>query len=128
MNHCTFIGNLGAAPELRYTPNGNAVCNFRIAVNRSYTKDGQKHEEVEWVTIVAWDKLGEMCNQYLDKGRRVYVAGRLKTRKWEGKEGQKGVVVEIVAEKVLFLDKSDKAAEPVADAAVEEAPTEEPPF
>lgn len=131
LNHCTFIGNLGASPELRFTPGGDAVCNFRMAVSHTYTKDGEKKEDTEWLTIVSWGKLAEMCNQYLDKGRKVYVAGRLRTRKWEGKDGNKGTSVEIVADKVLFLDRAPAAqtSESKPESQVEEEiPSEELPF
>ena len=84
VNKVILIGNLGADPELRYTNNGTAVANFRIATNDQWTdKNGEKQERAEWHNIVAWSKLGEICGKYLKKGRPVYVEGRLQTRQWE---------------------------------------------
>ena len=99
------IGNLGADPEMRYTADGAAVTNFRIAASRNYTgADGERKEETEWFRIVAFRKLAELCNQYLQKGRRVYVEGRLQTRQWEGQDGQKRYTTEVIAQDVQFLD------------------------
>lgn len=108
-----LIGNIGADPEMRYTPNGNAVTSFRMATNRGYTTSaGERRQETEWFTIIAWNKLAELCNQFLSKGRQVYVEGRLRMRNWEGRDGQKRVNVEVVANQVLFLDKQALAALP----------------
>jgi len=83
------IGNVGTDPEMRYTPNGNPVTSFRFAVGHHYTtSDGEKKEETEWFTIVAWNKLAESCNQYLEKGKRAFVDGRLKSQTWTGQDGQ----------------------------------------
>ena len=99
------IGNLGADPEMRYTADGAAVTNFRVAASGNYTgSDGERKEETEWFSIVAWRKLAELCSQYLQKGRRVYVEGRLQTRSWEGQDGQKRYTSELIAEDVIFLD------------------------
>ena len=103
LNHCTFIGNLGAAPELRYTQNGTAVANFNIAVTESWTKDGEKQERTEWVRCVAWGKLGEICNQYLTKGKQVYVDGKMQTRKWEDRDGTEKYTTEVVLNNMLML-------------------------
>jgi len=105
LNKVMVIGNLGADPEMRYTADGAAVTNFRIASSRNYTgSDGERKEETEWFSIVAWRKLAELCSQYLQKGRRVYVEGRLQTRSWEGQDGQKRYTTEVIAEDVIFLD------------------------
>jgi single-strand DNA-binding protein len=104
INKVILIGNLGRDPELRYTQNGQAVANFTLATNERFsTKDGDKQERTEWHRIVAWGRTGELCAQYLSKGRSVYLEGRLQTREWEDKEGQKRRTTEIVATTVQFL-------------------------
>ena len=104
VNKVILIGNLGADPELRTIPSGRSVCEFRIATSESWTgKDGQKQERTEWHRIIAWAKLGELCNQYLSKGRQCYVEGRIQTRSWEDKEGNKRYTTEIIANDVRFL-------------------------
>ena len=106
LNKILVIGNLGTDPEMRYTPSGTPVTSFRLATNRVYTTaEGERREETEWFTVVAWNQLAEQCNQYLSKGRRVYVEGRLRSRTWTGADGQTRFVNEIVAERVLFLDR-----------------------
>lgn len=103
LNQCNFIGNLGADPESRYTPSGDCVATFSIGVSDDYTKDGQKVEQTDWIRVVAWRKLGENCAQYLAKGSKVFVTGKMKTRSYE-KDGNKVYVTEIVANDVQFLD------------------------
>jgi single-strand DNA-binding protein len=104
INKVILIGNLGRDPELRYTQGGQAVANFTLATNERFsTKDGDKQERTEWHRIVAWGRTGELCAQYLSKGRSVYLEGRLQTREWEDKEGQKRRTTEIVATTVQFL-------------------------
>lgn len=104
VNKVILIGNLGSDPELRNIPSGTAVCEFRLATNESWTdKSGQKQERTEWHRIVAWGKLGELCNRYLSKGRQAYVEGRLRTRSWEDKDGNKRWTTEIIANDVQFL-------------------------
>ena len=104
VNKVILIGNLGADPELRYTPGGRAVANFRMATSRSWnTKDGEKKEETEWHRIVAWDKLAEILGEYLKKGSPVYVEGRLQTRSWEDQSGVKRYSTEIVALEMKML-------------------------
>jgi single-strand DNA-binding protein len=93
----TLIGNLGRDPELRYTPNGNAVCNFSVATNDRF------NDKTEWHRIVVWGKIAEACNQHLSKGRRVCVEGKLQYRKWEDREGVTRQATEIVANQVIFL-------------------------
>ena len=114
LNRVMIIGNLGADPELKYSPNGDAVTTFSVAANESWTsKDGQKQERTEWFSVVTWRKLAETCAQYLAKGRQVYVEGRLQTRSWEGQDGEKKYRTEVVAETVRFLgERGDRAAEP----------------
>lgn len=104
LNKVMLIGNLGADPELRFTQNGTAVANFRIACSRSFTnRDGQRTEQTEWVTIVAWRALAENVGQYLSKGRSVYVEGRLQTRQWEDRDGNNRYTTEVVANDIQFL-------------------------
>ena len=109
LNRMTAIGNLGADPEMRYTPNGDPVTTFSIAVSRSYnTRDGERREETEWFRVVAWRQLAELCNQYLSKGQKVYVDGRLQTRQWEARDGTTRTTVEIVAQNVVFLSRPNE--------------------
>src|SRR5262245_30187464 len=104
VNKVILIGNLGRDPELRYTQGGQAVANFTLATNERFsTKDGDKQERTEWHRIVAWGRTAELCAQYLSKGRSVYLEGRLQTREWEDKEGQKRRTTEVVANTVQFL-------------------------
>jgi single-strand DNA-binding protein len=106
VNRIIIIGNLGSEPEMRFTPNGRPVTSFSAATNRRYTtSDGERREETEWFTIVTWGRLAEQCNQYLTKGRLVYVEGRLRSHTWEGQDGQKRYRNEIVADRVSFLDR-----------------------
>lgn len=105
INKAILIGNLGRDPELRYTQNGQAVANFTLATTESWTDkaSGQKQERTEWHKIVAWGRTGELCAQYLSKGRTVYIEGRIQTREWEDKEGQKRWTTEVNAQTVQFL-------------------------
>jgi len=104
LNKVILIGNLGADPEMRYTPSGRAVVNFRIATTRHWnTQDGERREETEWHRIVAFTKLAEICGQYLKKGAPVYVEGRLQTRSWEDQNGTKRYTTEIVANEMQML-------------------------
>jgi single-strand DNA-binding protein len=130
LNKVMIIGNLGADPEMRFAPSGSPVTSFTIASSRIFTtKDGEKKQETEWFTVVAWDKLAENCNQFLSKGRKAYVEGRLKTRSWEDKEGVKHYKTEVIASQVIFLDRSGSAPLPEESAeGGEEIPPEELPF
>ena len=104
VNKAILVGNLGRDPELRHTPNGQAVVNFTLATSETWTdKSGEKVERTEWHRIVVWGKTAEMCNQYLSKGRTVYVEGRIQTREWEDKEGAKRYTTEINANTVNFI-------------------------
>jgi single-strand DNA-binding protein len=121
-NKVLLIGNLTKDPELRYTPQGTAVANLRLAVNRKFrTKTQETKEEVCFVTAVVWDKQAESCNQYLHKGSPVLVEGRLQSRSWEDNTGAKRSVIEVRAERVQFLGTPSgrTAATPSAEAAVE---------
>jgi single-strand DNA-binding protein len=126
LNKVMIIGNLGTDPEMRFTPNGNPVTSFRIATSRTrFTPDGERKQETEWFTVVTWNKLAETCNQFLSKGRRAYVEGRLQTHTWEGQDGQRRSRVEIVANRVLFLDRQDEVAplpEELGSQVIEEPP------
>jgi single-strand DNA-binding protein len=106
LNKIMVIGNVGDDPTMRFTPSGKPTTTFRVATNRKY-KDGQGQvrEETEWFSVVCWGKLAELCNQYLQKGRLVYVEGRNKTRNWDGQDGQKHYRTEVVASTVSFLGK-----------------------
>ena len=105
VNKVILIGNLGRDPELRYTPSGAAVCNVSIATTRNWkSKDsGERMEETEWHRVVFYDRLAEIAGEYLKKGRPVYVEGRLKTRKWQDKEGKDNYTTEIIAEQMQLL-------------------------
>src|SRR5215470_8438397 len=104
VNKVILIGNLGADPELRYTPGGQAVCDIRLATNESWTdKNGQKQERTEWHRVVMWGKPAEICKQYLTKGQKLYIEGRLQTRSWQDKEGNKRYSTEVVATDFMFL-------------------------
>jgi single-strand DNA-binding protein len=106
LNKAMIIGNLGRDPEMRYTPNGQAVTQFTVAVNRNYRgQDGNWVEETEWFRVVAWGPLAERTAENLRKGRKVYVEGRLQTRQWEDKDGQKRYTTELVAQQVTALDR-----------------------
>lgn len=112
LNRVQLIGNLTRDPELRYTPSGTAVCTFGLATNRSWTTDtGEKKEETEFHRIVAWNKLAELCSQFLTKGRKIYVEGRLSTRTWTAQDGQQRNATEIVIDDMILLDSLRRASE-----------------
>jgi|SRR6056300_1114785 len=104
VNKATLIGNLTKDPELRQTPNGTSVCSFTVATNHSWKDaNGAKQEKPEYHNIVAWGKLAEICGNYLTKGRKVYLEGRIQTRDWEGEDGIKRYRTEIIAENMVML-------------------------
>ena len=106
LNKVMLIGNVGNDPEMRYTPSGSPVTSFRMATSRTYnTPEGERKQETDWFTVVAWNKLAEQCNQFLNKGRLVYVEGRLHNRSWDGPDGQKRYRTDVVASVVTFLDR-----------------------
>jgi len=106
LNKVMLIGNVGNDPEMRYTPAGNPVTSFRMATSRIFNSpEGERKQETDWFTVVAWNKLAEQCNQFLNKGRLVYVEGRLHNRSWDGPDGQKRYRTDIIASVVTFLDR-----------------------
>jgi len=121
LNKVLLIGNLTRDPELRYTPSGAAVCSFSVATNRVYTaSDGTKREEAEFIRIVAWNKLAELCSQLLTKGRKVYVEGRLQTRTWETPDGVSKQTTEVVIDDMRILDSRRNFEEGGTTASIEE--------
>ena len=117
LNKVMIIGNVGRDPEMRYTPGGKAVTSFSIAVGRRWmTPENEARDETEWFNIVAWDKLAETCNQFVTKGKKVYIEGRLQTRSWEGTDGQKKYRTEVVAQTMLLLDSRPRTDAPGEDA------------
>ena len=137
LNKVILIGNLGSDPEMRYTPNGAAVCEFSMAVNRRYTTgDGEQREETDWFRVTSWGKLAETVNQYLQKGRKAYVEGRISSSAYTDREGQPRASLEVTAQTVQFLDSAGGAygesggAPPVrasADPAAQAAPAGDAP-
>ena len=128
LNKVMIIGHLGRDPEMRYTPSGRPVTTFTVATSRSWnTADGERHTETEWFNVVTWSKLAETCSQFLQKGRRAYVEGRLQTRSWEGADGQRRFRTEVIANSVLFLDRVQAAPlqEEAAPVSVSEAASEQ---
>lgn len=108
-----IIGNLGGDPEMRYTPAGRPFTSFNVACNRNYTTaEGERREETEWFRVTAWSRLAELCNQFLSKGRRVYIEGRLSSRSWEGADGQKRFSLEISANEMVLLDSRPRTEGP----------------
>lgn len=114
VNKVILIGNLGRDPEVRYAPNGAAICNVTIATSRNWKdkNSGDKMEETEWHRVVFYDKLAEIAGQYLKKGRSVYVEGRLKTRKWQDKDGVEKYTTEIIADQMQMLGGKDEGEAP----------------
>lgn len=112
LNQVNLIGNLGAAPELRSTGTGKSVCSFRVAVKDTWGSGNDRQESTTWVSVVAWDKLGEACETYLRKGSLCFVQGRLVTRSYDNKDGVKVNVTEVVATAVQFLDPQRHGHEP----------------
>ena len=111
LNKIIVIGNLGTDPEMRYTPSGQAVTNFTIATNRRYTTaDGETHEETEWFRVNAWNRLGETCNQYLQRGSKVYVEGTLTSDAYVSNDGEPRASLDIRATEVRFLDSRNSAS------------------
>ncbi len=121
LNKMMVIGNVGSDPEMRYTPNGNPVTSFSVATNRRYTTgEGEQREETEWFRVSAWNRLAETCNQYVTKGMKVYVEGRLKSSPWVGNDGEPRAGNEISANEVTFLSRpGGGAAEGEGEAAAQ---------
>ncbi|NCC34624.1 MAG: single-stranded DNA-binding protein [Chloroflexia bacterium] len=117
LNKVMIIGRLGGDPEMRFTPSGSPVTTFRVAVGRQWRdSNGDTHEETEWFSVVAWNKLAETCNQYLNKGARVYLEGRLQTRSWEDQQsGQTRYKTELIANDMIMLDSREGRAHRESD-------------
>lgn len=135
LNKVMLIGHLGREPEMRYTPAGQPVTTFTIATNRTWnTSDGERHSETDWFNIVTWGKLAEISKQHLKKGQQVFVEGRLQTRRWEDKEGNKHTTTEVVASEMMMLGdrrgtNSDQSEDPgVGDEFSNQPDEEEFPF
>ncbi|MBI2621499.1 MAG: single-stranded DNA-binding protein [Candidatus Levybacteria bacterium] len=131
LNRVQLIGNLTRDPELRYTPAGTAVCSFGIATNRSWTTEtGEKRDEAEFHRIVAWNKLAELCSQFLTKGKKVYLEGRLSTRNWNAQDGTQKTTTEIIISDMILLDslgrrfESSDEPEPRREEGISEKPSE----
>lgn len=107
LNRVSLIGNLGEDPDLRFTQSGKQVANFSLATNEAWSRDGEKHEHTEWHRIVVWGAQAEAIAKYLKKGSQCYVEGRLRTRSWEDKDGNKRYTTEINANSVLFLGRAE---------------------
>ena len=130
LNKAMIIGNLTRDPESRTTPSGQAVCNFGVATNLIWTDaNGDKQERAEFHNVVAWRKLAEICSQYLKKGSKIYIEGRLQTRDWEGQDGVKRYRTEIVADNMIMLDSkgSRPSAGPAGPAGPDDSSQPEPP-
>lgn len=128
LNKCMVIGNLGRDPEMRYTPSGQAVTQFTVAVNRNYKdQQGERQEETEWFRVVAWGQQAEFAAEYLRKGAKVYVEGRIQTRQWEGQDGQKRYTTELVANTIQNLERRPRDdAGPDAGGSQEPRPRPQP--
>ena len=125
VNKVILIGNLGGDPEIRYTPSGTAVANFTLATHEQWkNKDGEKGERTEWHRVVAWARLGEICGEYLHKGSQIYIEGRLQTRSWDDRDGNKRYTTEIIAQAMQMLGSPRKEGE--ARTVEERYPVEEP--
>ena len=125
VNKVILSGNLGSDPELKYTPSGTAVANFSLATTEQWTnKDGEKGEKTEWHRIVAWRRLGEICGEYLHKGKQVYIEGKIQTRAWEDREGNKRYTTEVVANTMQMLGSPGRGGK--ATSSEERFPNEEP--
>jgi single-strand DNA-binding protein len=111
-----IIGNLGRDPEMRYTASGKPITTFSVATSRTWvTSDGDRREATEWFNVVAWGRLAEICNQYLVKGRQVYVEGRLQSRNWEDAEGKRHTAVEVIANKMIMLGERHSSGDNTPD-------------
>ena len=111
VNKVILVGNLGDDPELRYTNSGAAVCNMSLATNESYTdQDGNEVQQTEWHDVVAWERLGEICEEYLSKGSQVYFEGKLQTNEWEDRDGNTRYSTEVKARDMMFLDSNRQGA------------------
>ncbi|MGH2443211.1 MAG: single-stranded DNA-binding protein [Chloroflexota bacterium] len=134
LNKVTIIGNLGRDPEMRYTPSGSPVTSFSVAVSRNWkSRDGEAREETEWFFVECWDKLAELTNEYLSKGRQVYLEGRQKTDTWDDKQtGEKRYRTKLVANEMVLLgsraDRESGGEAPVGDSSADRGEFESMPF
>jgi single-strand DNA-binding protein len=128
LNKVMVLGNLGGDPTMRYTAGGKAVTTFSVAVGRRVGAGDTQREETEWFHVVAYEKLAEVTNQYLTKGAKVYVEGRLQTRSWEDQEGRKHSRTEVIAQQVLFLDPARRAGEAAPAGEASDLSAEDLPF
>ena len=127
VNKVILIGNLGSDPELKYTPSGAAVTNFNVATNEVWNdKDGNKQERTEWHRVVLWRKLAEIAGEYLKKGSKVYLEGRLQTRSWEDKDGVKRYTTEVVADNMTMLDAKSEDGDSSSGVSSAPPPSEAP--
>jgi single-strand DNA-binding protein len=121
LNKVLIIGHLGRDPEMRYTPSGRPVTTYTVATSRTWnTSDGERHSETEWFNVVAWGNLAEICKQYLTKGQQIYIEGRLQTRYWEDKEGNKHSSTEIVANEMIMLGDRRDSNQASSELSIEE--------
>jgi single-strand DNA-binding protein len=129
VNKVILLGRLGQDPELKYTPSGAAVCNFSVATSESWTdkNSGQKNEKTEWHRVVVWGKLAELCNQYLSKGRQAFIEGKLQTRAWDDKDGNKRYTTEISASTVQFIGAQGQAGSNYESNSYNQAPQQSAP-
>ena len=112
VNKVILVGNLGADPQIRYTPQGTAVANFSLATTERFNnKNGERESRTEWHRIIAWGRLAEICNEYLKKGKQVYIEGRIQTRQWDDKDGNKRTTTEIVANNMVMLGRAGDAGD-----------------
>lgn len=124
VNKVILVGNLGADPEMRYTPGGMAVANFRIATSETWAgKDGKKENRTEWHRVVAFNKLAEICGQYLSKGKQVYIEGKIQTRSWDDKDGNKKYTTEIVANAMQMLGSKGEGSHAASDVSADDIPS-----
>lgn len=130
LNKVMIIGNVGRDPEMRYLQDGTPMTSFSVATSRAWTTpDGDRREETDWFNVVAWRKLAETCNQFVTKGRKVYIEGRLQTRSWEGQDGQKHYRTEVIAQTMILLDRRPGGAgAPTDDFSQRPAPDAEGPI
>ncbi len=128
VNKVILVGNLGADPQIKYTPQGTALVNFSLATTERYTnKSGERESRTEWHRIVAWGRLAEICNEYLKKGKQVYIEGRIQTRQWDDKDGNKKTSTEIVATNMVMLGRAGDAGDVAPQAfQADEETTQEP--
>ena len=128
VNKVILVGNLGAAPEVRYTAGGQPVANFRLATTERWmNKNGERSEITEWHRVVAWGKLAETCGQYLQKGKQVYVEGRIRTRQWQDQQGQKRYTTEIVVQNLVMLGRAGDRMEVGGEETATVPPDDMPP-